>query len=122
MRSVKYLTSAHLEELYAITKNYSTCIRMKFDIEKCRTQTTIRDKIKKGEDIETTAQETIVSLDEHEKYKYLGVLQKGRVEHTAAKAKLTTEFTSRLKQVLRTSLNARNLVTAINNYCVPVLT
>lgn len=81
MDDVKLYASslAHLKELYIITEKFSSSIRMEFGIEKCRTQTIIKGKIKKGEDIETTALEKIVPLDEHEMCKYLGVLQNGRI-------------------------------------------
>lgn len=56
-----------------------------------------------------------------ETYKYLGVKQARCVDHATVKNELSTEFAGRIRQVLKTSLNSRNIIKAINTYAVPVL-
>jgi hypothetical protein len=109
-------TYAHLKELYKITEEFSNSIGMEFGMDKCRTQTIIRGQVRVGENIETLSRKTIVPLDEREVYKYLGVLQNGRIDHTAAKPKLINKFNGRLKKVLHTSLNAQLSTPTVSQY------
>lgn len=111
-----------LKHLINVTEAFSTDVGMQFGIEKCKIQ-----RIKKGKLIndiqhETMSRETITALETDELYKYLGIQQNKRVMHTKIKEKLQLEFVERLKSVLKTFLNSRNLTTAVNMFAIPVIT
>ena len=57
-------------------------------------------------------------IDEHG-YKYLGKLDKLKERHM--KDKLTSEYKRRFKLVLKSKLNGKNKILAINTRAVPVL-
>ena len=61
-------------------------------------------------------------MGENETYKYLGVQQGKRIEHKKIKNDLRNAYNQRIKNVLKTKLNAKNITKAINTYAVPILT
>lgn len=115
-------TKQQLLSILSIVETYSSDISMEFGIDKCRTQRVIKGKGVTGSNYETMDHEIIRPMEENEHYKYLGILQSTHIEHTAIKETLKSEFVKRLKNVLRTGLNAKNLVSAINTYAIPILT
>ena len=62
-----------------------------------------------------------LSLSLSDVYRYLGVVECTAIKHAEMKSKVLTTFKKRLKSILRTELNARNVMTAIGEYAVPVL-
>ena len=54
-------------------------------------------------------------------YKYLGINESGKINHSIIRDQLTKEYFRRVKNITNSYLNARNLLKGINTYAVPVL-
>ena len=63
----------------------------------------------------------IQDLDQAETYKYLGIEEGECVQHHKMKVKIRKEYKRRIKLVLKSELNARNKIAAINTLTVPVI-
>ena len=63
----------------------------------------------------------VQELDQEEVYKYLGVDENDGIQHSKMKEKITKEYNRRVRLILRTELNGRNKVEAINSLGVPVI-
>ena len=53
---------------------------------------------------------------------YLGHMQAKQIKHARMKQKLGKEYLNRTKSILKTKLNGKNTIEAINTYASPVLT
>ncbi|KAL0266345.1 UNVERIFIED_CONTAM: hypothetical protein PYX00_008916 [Menopon gallinae] len=93
---------------------------MSFGIDKCRNQC-IRSGVLQPGDIALTDGDVIPHLEDEDAYKYLGFQQSRRIEHGKINDQLATKYTQRLKSILKSRLNGKNIVTAINTSAVPVL-
>ena len=63
----------------------------------------------------------IQDLDQAETYMYLGMEEGERVQHHKMKVKIRKEYKRKIKLVLKSELNARNKIAAINTIAVPVI-
>ena len=63
----------------------------------------------------------VQELDQEEVYKYLGVDENDGIQHSKMKEKIREEYNRRVRLILRTELNGRNKVEAINSLAVPVI-
>ena len=63
----------------------------------------------------------VQELDQEEVYKYLGVDENDGIQHSKMKEKIREEYNRRVRLILRTELNGRNKVEAINSLGVPVI-
>ncbi|KAL0274582.1 UNVERIFIED_CONTAM: hypothetical protein PYX00_002681 [Menopon gallinae] len=109
-----------LERLIVLTECFSKDIGMSFGIDKCRNQC-IRSGVLQPGDIALTDGDVIPHLEDGDAYKYLGFQQSRRIEHGKIKDQLATKYTQRLNSILKSRLNGKNIVTAINTFAVPVL-
>lgn len=111
----------HLQNLIQTTVAFSNDIRMEFGIDKCRTIHVTKGKHELvGFDLPSG--EIIVPMEEGATYRYLGFHQSRDICHGDIKRTLQKSYTDRLDSHLKTRLNGRNLIKAINTYAVPVLT
>ena len=62
----------------------------------------------------------IQELDQEGVYKYLGVDESDGIQHSKMKEKIRKEYNRRVRLILRTELNGRNKIEAINSLAVPV--
>lgn len=111
-----------LETLLRSTQTYSKDISMEFGIDKCRTAVT-GSAVRGAEASAFTCEsgDIILGMEEEETYKYLGFLQSRKLEHKQIKDRLTKQFFSRSLKIIKTKLNGKNMVKAINTYAIPVL-
>ena len=58
---------------------------------------------------------------EEDGYKYLGILETDKIEESKMKVKFGKEYTRRLKLVLKSKLNGKNKIVAINTWAIAVL-
>ena len=63
----------------------------------------------------------VQELDQEEVYKYLGVDENDGIQHSKMKEKIRKEYNRGVRLILRTELNGRNKVEAINSLGVPVI-
>ena len=94
-----------------IVKTFSDDIQMSFGIEKCNRSRQHQILLWKMER----------KLNNQEYYKYLGFSER-EVTMRETKSKLKTEYFQRVKKVLKTQLNSKNTINAINAYATPSLT
>ena len=67
------------------------------------------------------SQKLTLELDQEGVYKYLGVDESDGIQHNKMKEKIRKEYNRRVRSILRTELNGRNKIEAINSLAVPVV-
>jgi hypothetical protein len=98
-------TNNQLQELLQFTQTFSRDIRMTFGIEKCKALSIVKRKLELRN---FTTEEDI--------YKYLGHMQTKQIKHAQMKQQLSYEYLQRTKSILKTKLNGKNTIKAINTY------
>ena len=63
----------------------------------------------------------VQELDQEDVYKYVGVDESDGIQHSKMKEKTRKEYNRRVRLILRTELNGRNKVEAINSLAIPVI-
>ena len=63
----------------------------------------------------------IEELNQRGIYKYLGVDESDGIRHSKMKEKTRKEYRRRVRLILRTELNGRNKIEAVNSLAVPVV-
>ena len=114
--------SKEASSMAKVVYDFSTSIGMKFGFDKCKVLNIVRGKIKKCGNIDLDKDNSIEEMESGEVYKYLGVLESNNIKHSEMKGVTTEKFKKKLKQVLKTELNSKNVMTAINEYVTPVIT
>ena len=99
---------------------FSTNIGMEFGIKKCGILTMKRGKIEKSEEIKLPDGQVMKQVGQ-EGYTYLGIIELDRTKETEMKEKITKEYKRRQRLILKSRLNGRNKVTAINTWAVSIL-
>ena len=94
---------------------------MEFGLDKCATLAMYRGNMQKTEGIRLPNNSMIRSLELHEGYKYLGVLQADNIKHGEVKEQAKQEYLKRVRKALKSKLNAGNVIQAINGWAIPVL-
>ena len=100
---------------------FSQDIRMEFGINKCATIVMKRGKIKESKGITLPDGQQIKSLEEGDGYKYLGILEAENIKSKEMKETTTKEYFRRIRRILKSKLNAGNIVTAINSRAVSMI-
>jgi hypothetical protein len=94
---------------------------MTFGIEKCKTLSIVKRKTELR-NFTTEKGDTVTAMKEGDIYKYLGHMQTKQIKHAQMKQQLGGEYLQRTKSILKTKLNGKNTIKAINTYAIPVLT
>ena len=111
-----------LQDLLNIVKQFSDNIRMEFGLDKCAKATFFRGKLLKAKNITLDTITIIKDLEPRESYKYLGVTERDGMQHSSMREKIRKECFRRVRSMLRSELNARNRIDAINSLALPVVT
>ena len=98
---------------------FSTDIGMEFGIKKCGVLIMKRGKIVKSEGIKLSDGEVMKQIGQ-EGYTYLGIIELDKIKETAMKEKITKEYNRKQRLILKSKLNGRNKVTAINTWVVAI--
>ena len=102
-------------------KNVSDDIKMEFGLGKCAKASFKRGKKVSVEGIPLNDNQVIQDLDQTETYKYLGMEEEEGVQHHKMKVKIRKGYKRRIKLMLKSELNAKNKIAAINTLTVPVI-
>ena len=94
---------------------------MEFGIEKCAMLVMEKGKIVKLVGIELPDGKIINSLQQGESYNYLGILEADKFSEEKMKWNVLKEYIRRLRKVLKSRLNGRNLVCGVNTWSVSLL-
>ena len=80
-----------------------------------------RGKLSDNDGLDLPEGQKIKSLQDEEAYKYLGVLENDKIKSTEMKDILRQEYFHRVKEILRSKLNAGNIIQAINSRAVSLI-
>ena len=105
-----------MEECKQIIKTFSDGICMDFGVDKCAVV-----HIKNGKIYDSPWVTDIPLLSGEDSYKYLGVLECDAILHDRVKTGVKAEYLKRMREVLRADLPAKNTVTPISAFAMPVL-
>ena len=111
----------HLEGLLTTVKEFSKDICMDFGLDKCAKATFVKGKLQNSTAINLDFDTTIKELNSEESYKYLGVNEGDGINHATMKEKIRKEYYRRIRLVLKTELNSKNRIEAINTLAIPVV-
>ena len=92
---------------------------MEFGMKKCGTLTIKRGNVVRCEGIKLPNSEVMNKI-EKEGYTYLNIVELDKIKENEMKEKATKEYKQRLRLVLKSKLNGRNKITAINACVVAV--
>ena len=104
-----------------IVKQFSDDIGMEFGLEKCAKASFKKGKLTSTGNIVIDVDTEIQELDQEGVYKYLGVDESDGIQHSKMKEKIRKEYNRKVRSILRTELNGRNKMEAINSLAVPVV-
>ena len=93
---------------------------MELGIEKCAMLVTKSGKQHLTDEMKLPNKDKIKTLAENETYKYLGILEADTIKQTEMKEKIQKEYLRRIRKLLETKLNSRNLIKGINTRAVPL--
>ena len=110
-----------LTGLINAVKNVSDDIKMEFGLDKCAKALFKRGKKVSAEGIPLNDNQVIQDLGQAETYKYLGMGEGEGVQHHKIRVKIRKEYKRRIKLVLKSELNVRNKIAAINTLAVPLI-
>jgi hypothetical protein len=108
-----------IESLIQTTHIFSTDIGMEFGIKKCGVLILKRGKIVRCDGIELPNDELIKEV-EQDGYTYLGIVELDKVKEKEMKEKTIREYKRRLRLILKSKLNGKNKITAINTWAVAI--
>ena len=81
-----------------------------------------RGKLEKSDHVQLDEETMIKDLEQEKVYKYLGVDKSSGIQHATMKQKLKKELLRRTRLILKTDLNSKNRITAINTLAILVIT
>ena len=109
-----------IKGLVSTVEVFSQDIGMEFGIKKCGVIIMNRGKVKSTDGIELPSGEKIREIEE-DGYKYLGILEYDRVKEQEMKDKFRNEYFRKAKLILKSKLNGRNKIMALNTWAVSIL-
>ena len=112
---------SELQCLCSVVYTYANDICMSFGLDKCKCITVHRGKLKDSDNIKLPSSEVIQQLVPGADYRYLGILESSSFKTNQMKDKLQTEYKRRIRKLLKSHLNAKNIIQAINTFAIPVL-
>ena len=99
---------------------FSENIGMEFGLKKCGVVILKKGKLVKFDGIHLPNQEIMKEVDENG-YTYLGILELDEIKEHEMKIKVTAEYKRRLRLILKSKLNGKNKIQAINTWAVALL-
>ena len=104
-----------------LIETMSNDIGMEFGLSKCKCVNIVGGKHQKVGSIKLQSGGIMEELNEDESYKYLGIEELETIKHEAVKTRVKNNVKSKLRKLLATELNARNLFQAINKSILPLI-
>ena len=109
-----------IDSLVQTVHLFSEDIGMQFGLNKCGVLVLKRGKVVKQNGIVLPNGQVMKEIDESG-YEYLGIVEIDKIKETEMKDKFAGEYKRRLKLVLKSKLNGKNKILAINTWAVSVL-
>ena len=114
-------TEKGLDSLIQTVRVFSADIGKEFGIDKCAMLVVKRGSVQRTEGVKLPDEQTIKGLNEGDTHKYLGILQADKVHYTEMKAKVKAEYKRRVRKILETKLNGKNIIKGINTWAIALL-
>ena len=117
------MTSNSLEKVMTKVQTvftFSEDIGMEFGLKKCGVVILKKGKLVKFDGIHLPHQDIMKEVDENG-YTYLGILELDEIKEHEMKNKITVEYKRRLRLILKSKLNGKNKIQAINTWAVAML-
>ena len=111
----------NLNDMALLIDKFSRDIGMELQLSKCKVINLIAGKYAKLGGISLESGGVIEELGQDDMYKYLGIEELDGLKHDLMKEKILKNAKSKLRKLLETELNGRNLITAINEVVTPVV-
>ena len=102
-----------IDTLVGTVHVFSTDIGMEFGMRKCGILTMKRGKLVRSEGLKLPNNEVMKEV-EKEGYTYLGIVELDKIKENEMKEKTIKEYKRRLRLILKSKLNGKNKVAAIN--------
>ena len=109
-----------IDSLVQTVFTFSEDIGMEFGLKKCGVVILKKGKLVKFDGIHLPNQEIMKEVDENG-YTYLGILELDEIKEHEMKIKVTAEYKRRLRLILKSKLNGKNKIQAINTWAVALL-
>jgi len=109
-----------IDSLVQTVFRFSEDIGMEFGLKKCGVVTLKKGKLVKFDGIYLPNHEIMKEVDE-KGYTYLGILELDQIKEHIMKNKVTAEYKRRLRLILKSKLNGKNKMQAINTWAVALL-
>ena len=93
---------------------------MEFGLPKCGVLIMKRGKVVKSEGISMSDGKMMKNIEEGG-YKYLGILEADGVKHEEMKDQIKKEYMRRVRNILKSKLNGRNIILAIKSRAVSIV-
>ena len=113
-------SNEQIDSLVQTVFRFSEDVGMEFGLKKCGVVTLKKGKLVKFDGIFLPNNEIMKEVDE-KGYTYLGILELDQIKEHEMKNKVTTEYKRRLRQILKSRLNGKNKIQAINTWAVALL-
>ena len=104
-----------------IVKQFSDDIGMEFGLEKCAKASFKKGKLALPGNIIIDEYTAIEELNQEGIHKYLGIDESDGIQNSKMKEKIRKEYLRRVTLILRTELNGKNKIEAVNSLAVPVV-
>ena len=114
-------TPENLQKLVDLVFQFSTDIGMKFGLSKCKVVHLRGGKLLGRGGLSLGVGGEIDEMKPGDVYKYLGIEEADGIKHELVKEKVLKSMKYKLKKILATELNGKNLIQAINESVLPVI-
>lgn len=111
-----------MQGLLELVSTFSHSIQMEFGLEKCAYVHVKGGQMQESENLKLMDESEFAPLQTGEKYKYLGIKQALTIDDVNMRKTIEEQFLNRITKVLKTYLNAKAKITAINTWALPILT
>ena len=111
-----------LKKMAWLINEFSSDIGMELGLTKCKVINMVGGKYAKLGGITLKDGGVIEELGQDEMYKYLGIEELDGIRHVQMKEKIIKNAKSKLRKLLETELNGRNLIMSINECVMPIIT
>ena len=113
-------TKDQIDSLVQTVQIFSEDIGMEFGLKKCGILVLRKGKLIAGEGIHLPNDRLMKEVTE-EGYTYLGILELDKIKEREIKKNIDREYKRRLRLILKSKLNGRNKIIAINTWAVALL-
>ena len=113
-------SDVQIDQLVQTVFTFNEDIGMEFDLKKCGVVILKKGKLVKFDGIQLPNQEIMKEVDENG-YPYLGILELDQINKDEMKIRVTAGYKKRLRLILKSKLNGKNKIEAINTWTVALL-